>query len=125
VSDIPAEEEICSLGELYSYTLTHDGLRIFAALSSAFRLPIHGADASCGYQQARQLEAKPIYVHKPSHASYYDLTMEQLAETRMWLLKVFKAEVMQGIKKIYRKSKRKMKNSSKHGLLLKLCTVYP
>jgi hypothetical protein len=49
VSDIPTEEEICSLGELYSYTLTHDGLRIFAALSSAFRLPIHGADAFCGY----------------------------------------------------------------------------
>ena len=83
MSDIPTEEEICSLGELYSYTLTHDGLRIFAALSSAFRLPIHGADASCGYQQARQLEAKPIYVHKPSHANYYDLTMEQLTETRM------------------------------------------
>jgi hypothetical protein len=87
--------------------LTHDGLRIFAALSSAFRLPIHGADAFCGYQQARPLEAKPIYVHKPSHASYYDLTMEQVVETRMWLLEVFKAEGMQGIKEIYRKQKEK------------------
>ena len=63
VSNILANEKIYSLEELYSYTLTHDGLRIFAALSSAFRLSIHGADAFCGYQQARPLEAKPIYVH--------------------------------------------------------------
>ena len=60
MSDIPAEEEICSLGDLYSYTLTHDGLRIFAALPSVFRLPIHGADAFRDYQQARPLEARPI-----------------------------------------------------------------
>ena len=66
-----------------SYTLMHDGLRIFVALSAVFRLPIHGADAFCGYLQAMPLEAKPIYVHKPSHANYYDLTMEQLAEMRM------------------------------------------
>ena len=39
-------------------------------------------------------------MHKPSHANYYDMTMEQLAEMRMWLLEVFKAEGMQGIKKV-------------------------
>ena len=86
--------------------MAHDGLRIFAALPSVFRLPIHGADAFRYYQQARPLEARPIYVHKPSHDNYYELTMEQLAETRMWLLEVFKAEGTQGIKKIYRKQKK-------------------
>jgi hypothetical protein len=45
-------------------------------------------------------------VHKPSHDNHYELTMEQLAETRMWLLEVFKAEGTQGIKKIYRKQKK-------------------
>ena len=45
-------------------------------------------------------------MHKPSHASYYDLTIEQLAQTRMWLLEVFKAEGMQCFKKIYRKQKK-------------------
>ena len=45
-------------------------------------------------------------MNKSSHANYYDLTMEQLAETRLWLLQVLKAEGMQGIKKIYRKQKK-------------------
>ena len=32
--------------------------------------------------------------------------MKRLAETRMWLLELFKAKGMQGIKKIYRKQKK-------------------
>ena len=101
VADLTGDEKIYDLGELYSYkrsgkakhrcivygnrltkmidyfytisyTLSHDGLRIFAAISASLRLLIHGADAFCGYLQSRPLEAKPIYVHKPSHANYYE-----------------------------------------------------
>jgi hypothetical protein len=78
-----------------SYTLSHDGLRIFAALSASLRLLIHGADAFCGYLQSKPLEAKPIYVHKPSHANYYDMSMEQLAELRLSLLKVYDEDLQE------------------------------
>ena len=135
VADLEGDEKIYELGELYSYkrsgkakhrcivygnrltkmvdyfytisyTLSHDGLRVFAALSASLRLPIHGADAFCGYLQSKPLEAKPIYVHKPSHANYYDMSMEQLAELRKSLLKIYKQDGMKGIKKVYRKQKK-------------------
>ena len=56
--------------------------------------------------QSKPLEAKPIYVHKPSHVNYYDMNMEQLAELRKSLLKIYKQDGMKGIKKVYRKQKK-------------------
>ena len=129
VKDIPADSRIIKLGELYcrkrtgkpkhrvvvfgnllrkwvdyffttSYALTHDGFRFFYALSAVYKRPIKGADANCGYLQSKPLEKKPIYVYRPTHADYYSMSMEELAEFRAKLLEVHKEQGLRGIKKL-------------------------
>ena len=134
IKDIEANSRIVKLGEIYtrkrtgkakhravvfgnllrnmvdyyfttSYNLSHDGFRLFAAISSVFALEIGGMDATCGYLQSNPLTRKSAYVYKPSYADMFQLNMEELADIREVLIKVFEKDGIKGIRAVARAHK--------------------
>ena len=68
-----------------SYTLSYDGFRLFAALSSVFGKTIKGSDARCGYLQSAPLMKDPVYIYRPSFAPYFELPIDKIEELRLKL----------------------------------------
>ena len=83
-----------------SYTLSYDGFRLFAALSSVFGKTIKGSDARCGYLQSAPLMKDPVYIYRPSFAPYFELPIDKIEELRLKLLKVLAAQGSKAIEAI-------------------------
>ena len=75
-----------------SYTLSYDGFRLFAALSSVVGQTIKGSDARCGYLQSTPLMKDPVYIYRPSFAPFFELPIDKTAELRLKSLKVLAAQ---------------------------------
>jgi hypothetical protein len=84
-------------GDIFSSTVSGDGLRWFCALAAACNKRIKGWDATTGYLQTKQ--RIKVYAYLPSHHGYSNLEFEDLAEFRKQLLKIVEEKGIKGVNK--------------------------